>query len=96
MGEIAIESSRTAEGWGFEVTVSNGGGRPTRHRVTLQSADYEQLTGGTVPPEELVRESFAFLLEREPKEAILRQFDLTVIGRYFPEYEAEIKRRLRG
>lgn len=39
---------------------------------------------------DLVEASFAFLLEREPKESILREFDLTVIGRYFPEYEQEI------
>ena len=96
MSDIVVESSPTAEGWLFEVTVGDEAGGLTRHRVTLRSADLERLTGGAVPPEELVRESFAFLLEREPKEAILRQFDLMVIGRYFPEYEAEIKRRLAG
>jgi hypothetical protein len=41
-----------------------------------------------------VEESFRFLLEREPKESILRRFNLTVISRYFPEYEREIKTRL--
>jgi hypothetical protein len=41
-----------------------------------------------------VTESFRFLLEREPKESILGSFDLTVIGRYFPEYEREIAKRL--
>jgi hypothetical protein len=35
-----------------------------------------------------------FLLEREPKESILGQFDLPVIGRYFPEYERDIRKRL--
>ena len=39
-------------------------------------------------------ESFRFLLEREPKESILRSFDLTVISRYFSEYEREITRRV--
>jgi hypothetical protein len=34
------------------------------------------------------------LLEREPKESILNRFDLSVISRYFPEYEREIKKRL--
>jgi hypothetical protein len=42
-----------------------------------------------------VRRSFEFLLEREPKESILASFDLTVIARYFPEYESEIARRLK-
>jgi len=34
------------------------------------------------------------LLEREPREAILRSFDLPAISRYFPEYQREIQRRL--
>ena len=42
----------------------------------------------------LVEASFAFLLERETKESILREFDLIVIGRYFPDYEREIGHRL--
>ena len=41
-----------------------------------------------------VEASFAFLLEREPRESILRAFDLAVISRYFPDYEAEIRKRL--
>jgi hypothetical protein len=41
----------------------------------------------------LVDRSFRFLLAREPASSILRSFDLPVIGRYFPEYEAEVRRR---
>jgi len=37
---------------------------------------------------------FKFLLEREPNTSILSEFDITVIKRYFPEYEKEIKQRL--
>jgi hypothetical protein len=77
----------------FQVTVREKRGE-TRHRVTLKKADYERLSGGAANPETLVAESFRFLLERESKESILRSFDLTVIGRYFPEYEREIARRL--
>jgi hypothetical protein len=39
-----------------------------------------------------VRRSFEFLLAREPKESILRSFDLPVIGRYFPEFVRVIRR----
>jgi hypothetical protein len=35
---------------------------------------------------------FEFLLARESKESILRSFALPEIGRYFPEFEREIKR----
>jgi hypothetical protein len=48
-----------------------------------------------VAPAQLVRESFVFLLEREPVESILRTFDLSVIERYFPEYRGTMSLRLR-
>ena len=41
-----------------------------------------------------MRAAFDFLLTREPRESILRRFDLPVIGRYFPEWEAEVASRL--
>jgi hypothetical protein len=68
----------------------------TSHRVTLKPEDYERLAKGKAEPRELIRRSFEFLLENEPKESILSRFDLSVIGRYFPQFEREIKRRLTG
>ena len=64
------------------------------HDVTVSPNDYTKLAGEKIQPEELVRRSFEFLLEREPKESILARFDLSVISRYFPEYEREIRGRL--
>jgi hypothetical protein len=78
----------------FRVTVSEGSGRTT-HTVTVEDGYYEKLTDRKVPVEELVRRSFEFLLERESKESILGTFALPVIGRYFPEYERDIRRRLQ-
>ena len=77
--------------WTCHVTVG-GPGAPTTHDVTLASADLARYAPGASDPVDLVERSFAFLLEREPKTAILRRFDLPVIGRYFPEYEREIRR----
>ncbi len=93
MADIEVKTTEHDDSYEFQVTVKDGRGE-TRHRVTLQKADYEDLVGERASPEALVRESFQFLLEREPKEAILRSFDLTVIGRYFPEYRREIVKRL--
>jgi hypothetical protein len=93
MAEIGVTSSDKGDAFEFQVTVREGKSQ-TQHRVTLDKADYERLAGGQASPEELVSESFRFLLEREGKESILRSFDLTVIGRYFPEYERQIKGRL--
>ena len=64
------------------------------YRVTLKKPDYDRIAAGKVEPAELIRRSFEFLLEREPKESILARFDLPVIGRYFPEYECEMERRI--
>jgi hypothetical protein len=75
------------------VTVREGGSE-TRHAVRVERADLERLHPGARDPSELMRASFGFLLEREPKESILRRFRVTEIGRYFPEYEQEIRRRL--
>jgi hypothetical protein len=75
----------------FEVTVE--GGSTTSHRVTVSDAVHEKLTGGKASREQLVEQSFRFLLDREPNTSILRQFDLPAIGRYFPEYEEQIRRR---
>ncbi len=93
MAKIDVSTSERDDGYQFEVTVREGGGQ-SRHSVTLKKSDYERLTGGDVSPEDLVAESFRFLLEREPKESILSSFDLTVISRYFSEYDREIKTRL--
>jgi hypothetical protein len=41
-----------------------------------------------------LEESFRFLLEREPNTSILPSFGLLLIGRYFPEYQQEIRARL--
>ena len=77
-----------------EYEVKVGGTTATVHRVTLRDADRQRLGGGDIPAEQLIEESFRFLLEREPNTSILRTFDLPVIGRYFPEYESEIRKRL--
>jgi hypothetical protein len=66
----------------------------TQHRVRVQRMEAERLGAGR-PTEELIRESFRFLLEREPNTSILSSFELPVIGRYFPEFEQEIQKRLR-
>jgi hypothetical protein len=64
----------------------------SQHSVTLDDAYYQLLTQGKVAKEELIRKSFQFLLEREPKESILSTFNLNMVKRYFPEFERVISR----
>ncbi len=93
MAEIEVSTTEHDDEYACQVTVREGR-TETRHSVTLKKTDYERLAGGKASPGALVEESFRFLLEREPKESILRSFDLTVIGRYFPEYGRVIQDRL--
>ena len=86
MRKIEIQKSREEE---FIVKIHDS--IPTEHKVTLSQAYYLKLTGGDASPEELVKRSFEFLLNREPNTSILRSFELPVIGRYFPDYEHNMK-----
>ena len=95
MAQIDVRKASNDAGWIFQVAVTDGDGQTT-HRVTVAREAYERLTGQVCPPEELVRRSFEFLLEREPKESILREFDIIVISRYFPDYERELRKRLHA
>ena len=76
------------------LVIVDDGPSSSEHRVTVGLDQLEDLGGASA--EELIGASFEFLLEREPKESILSEFDLPVIGRYFPEYQADIRRRLSG
>lgn len=73
----------------YRVAVEGRGSRTT-HDVTVTPAHIERYAPGAAP-ERLLEASFEFLLEREPKEAILSRFDLPVIERYFPEYANKIR-----
>jgi hypothetical protein len=89
MAEIVIRSAGPRE---FDVEVHDGG-RRTTHHVAVPEELIEEF-GIHDDVERLVRESFAFLLEREPASSILSRFSLSDISRYFPEYRDELGRRL--
>jgi hypothetical protein len=69
----------------FQVTVSDKS--MTTHKVKVLPDYALKLTAGKITTAQLIKKSFEFLLEREPNTSILRSFDLSVIARYFPEYE---------
>ena len=90
---MGINVSSTGSAKVYDVELDDDDGRISHHRVTVPA----DLAGAGLPDvehERLVRESFAFLLEREPPSAILPEFDLPVVARYFPDYPAELRRRL--
>ena len=82
--------SDDARAYRLTVRVRDGGSE-TKHDVTL-ARDLLARLGPGESAEAFAKRCFAFLLEREPKELILRSFDASVIARYFPEFEQEIAR----
>ncbi len=86
--KVKVTQTKLEDPFGFTVTVKGSGGE-THHEVTMTQFTYEQLTGSQVSPESCVQAAFQFLLEREPQESILSQFDITVISTYYPEFETE-------
>jgi hypothetical protein len=87
MAQITV--TRQTDGT-FHVQTAAG----TSHDVSVPAGYPASLGLGHVAPEELVRASFEFLLEREPATSILREFSLDVISQYFPGYPAQIRARL--
>lgn len=74
----------------FEVVVREDDGE-SRHNVTAMAAELRRLAPAS-SPERCIEAAFRFLLDREPRQAILRRFDVSVIARYFPEFERELPR----
>lgn len=66
----------------------------TKHEVTMAESIYQKLSHGKISPERCVQAAFQFLLDREPKEAILTRFDLTTISKYYPSFEQDFHRYL--
>jgi hypothetical protein len=83
--ELRIDCQENQGGWTCHVTVSEDG-TSTQHDVSISEDDLTSYGVDSVSVVELVREAFAFLLEREPKESILQRFALSDIERYFPEF----------
>ena len=90
MTDVAVtKTEESGESLTFDVVVSEGSSE-SRHVVTLSRDDYRAQGDRFSTPEEFVARCFDFLLEREPKESILRRFDVRDIGRYFPDFTRDV------
>jgi hypothetical protein len=85
---IAVRVRESGDGQVADVMVQ--GPPTTSHTVRVSRAERERYGGGDVT--DLIRRSFEFLLAREANTSILREFDLSTIERYFPEYAREFGR----
>ena len=83
--DLRIDCQANQDGWICHVTV-NEDDTQTRHEVSISHDEMVRYGASTTSVVALVSEAFAFLLERESKESILRSFALSDIERYFPEF----------
>ena len=87
---LRIKKQKESEdSWQFRIEVREDGSETT-HLVTMDKDYFAKFSDRFSSSEELVKKSFEFLLERESKESILGEFNISVIKNYFPDYEQEI------
>ena len=90
--DIKVTTRPTNLGWHFDVTLDQAN-TPSFYKVSMDK-DFLTRIGADFRPEKVVEKSFEFLLEKEPKERILQEFDIVTISHYYPEFIAELSKRL--
>lgn len=70
----------------YEVRV----GERTRHTVSAPPATLQRLLRDGETPEQGIERVFAYLLDREPPESILRRFAVDDVSRYFPTFWSDM------
>ena len=91
---MILQEEESGNGWRVVVQVGENSDTALTYNVQVDEEIYDRLTGGNISPGDLVEESFHYLLEHEDKHSILKDFDLDVIGTYFPSYEKDIVSRI--
>jgi hypothetical protein len=82
---VEVRCTTDADGYRCTVDILDATGA-SRHLVRVSGRDFNRWGRGR-SAQDLVADSVAFLLEREPRGSILEEFDLSVIQRYFPDYD---------
>ncbi|MGH3938649.1 MAG: hypothetical protein ACRDTG_08415 [Pseudonocardiaceae bacterium] len=90
MADITVTSMGTRK---FHIQIRDGD-LETSHHVTVPESLINQLQLHKDSLDRVVRESFVFLLEREPASSIMSVFSLDVISGYFPEYKEKLLEKL--
>jgi hypothetical protein len=70
----------------FDVTVRDGRGE-SRHLVTIKPDEAKLWSEFGAEPSDCVGAAMRFLIDREPKESILAAFDMSIVRRYFLEFD---------
>jgi predicted transcriptional regulator YdeE len=88
------KNSETPKSWDYSVAIKTDSEDKYSYTVTVEKDHYYALTNKKISALKLVEQTFFFLHEREPFSAILSDFNLKEVTRYFPDYEQEIRKAL--
>ena len=88
---VSVDCREEGDGWLCRVVVADSRSE-TSHEVTVSRDALSRYGSAGEEAERFVERSFRFLLEREPKESIVRRFAISEIERYFGEYATAIRR----
>jgi hypothetical protein len=70
----------------FNVVIRDARGE-SRHQVTMLADEAQRWAKFGAEPLRCVGAVIRLLIDREPKESILNTFDISVVRRYFPEFD---------
>ncbi|MDP3997352.1 MAG: hypothetical protein U1C49_00955 [Candidatus Andersenbacteria bacterium] len=82
--EFQIETT-SEDPWEFEVTLLEEDTVLGEYTVTMTAQEYDKYASD-MEPEEIVKATLKFLLDREDPEMIMDRFRLKDVENYFPDY----------
>lgn len=92
MVRINIKSKeKTIAGWRIIVVLEEENEPDLEFNVEVDEDHYNDLTSLSIAPEDLVKRSFQYLLNREGKHEIMKSFNLRDISKFFPEYDDMVR-----
>jgi hypothetical protein len=84
---VRTTSPLSEELWAYlaEIIKSDGTGSTTDHKITLNRQFYENISKGSIMPEEFVKRSLQFLVNKEGNK-LQQEFDLGDLVLSYPDY----------
>lgn len=82
---------KTIGGWRLILALEEENEPTLEFNVEVDEDHYVELTNLSITPEDLVKRSFQYLLNREGKHEIIQSFNLRDISKYFPEFEDMVR-----
>ena len=89
---IVIDEERdTDRGWSYLITLSWKSRGTTEHQVSLSWVDHDQLTGGSLPPSQLVERVITIAASAMGVDDLPTKFDVSSMRRAIPEFERLVR-----